>query len=154
MFASERVVFVVGRVRSHRQACALLSIVRSTVTTRWRLPERDAPILAALRELAGQYRATPFGACRSSFASRGDLSAYRAQGLRRVEGLQVPRRRSPRRVATAASHASDRPRKWVWAYGDNGNESWHAHRQRRNRVVECSVHRTCRDARCTIELAV
>ena len=50
----EQVAFVVGRGRSHRQACALLSVARSTMTYRSRLTERDAPVLAALRELAGQ----------------------------------------------------------------------------------------------------
>jgi transposase InsO family protein len=114
----EQVAYVVGRGRSHRQACAFLSVARSSMTYRSRLVERDAPILAALRELAGQYPRYGYRRMQIFPARQGwTMSADRAHRLWRVAGLQVPRRRPRRRVA------SGRPRpvpatgpNQVWAY--------------------------------------
>ena len=40
---------------SSRRACAVLSVARSTLGYESRLRQRDAPALAVMRELAGQY---------------------------------------------------------------------------------------------------
>ena len=40
---------------SSRRACAVLSVARSTLGYQSRLQQRDAPALAVMRELAGQY---------------------------------------------------------------------------------------------------
>lgn len=114
----EQVAYVVGRGRSHRQACALLSVARSTMTYRSRLAERDAPVLAALRDLAAQYPRYGYRRMQIFLARQGwTMSADRAHRLWRVAGLQVPRRRPRRRVAPG------RPRpvpatgpNQVWAY--------------------------------------
>lgn len=114
----EQVAYVVGRGRSHRQACALLSVARSSMTYPSRLAVRDAPVLSDLRELAGQYPRYGYRRMQVFLARRGHvMSADRAHRLWRLAGLQVPRRRPRRRVATG------RPRplpatgpNQVWAY--------------------------------------
>jgi putative transposase len=114
----EQVAYVVGRGRSHRQACALLSVARSTATYHSKLAVRDAPVLSDLRELAAQYPRYGYRRMQIFLARKGHvMSADRAHRLWRVAGLQVPRRRPRRRVA------SSRPRplpatgpNQVWAY--------------------------------------
>lgn len=114
----EQVAYVVGRGRSHRQACALLSVARSSMAYRSKLAARDAPLLADLRELAAQYPRYGYRRMQIFLARKGHvMSADRAHRLWRVAGLQVPRRRPRRRVATS------RPRplpatgpNQVWAY--------------------------------------
>ena len=114
----EQIAFVVGRGRSHRQACALLSVARSTITYQSKLAVRDAPVLSDLRELAAQYPRYGYRRMQIFLARKGHvMSADRAYRLWRVAGLQVPRRRPRRRVATG------RPRplpatgpNQVWAY--------------------------------------
>lgn len=114
----EQVAYVVGRGRSHRQACALLSVARSTATYQSKLAVRDAPVLSDLRDLAAQYPRYGYRRMQIFLARKGHvMSADRAHRLWRLAGLQVPRRRPRRRVATG------RPRplpasgpNQVWAY--------------------------------------
>ena len=51
----QQIAYVCQRGRSQRRACALLSVVRSAVNYQSRLAMRDAPVIAAMRELAGLY---------------------------------------------------------------------------------------------------
>jgi putative transposase len=51
---------------SHRRACALLSVARSTIGYQSRLALRDAPIVAAMRRLAAQYPRYGYRASESS----------------------------------------------------------------------------------------
>src|ERR1700676_1057958 len=51
----QQVAYAQGRGLSSRRACALLSVARSTLGYVSRLAVRDAPALAAMRTLAGQY---------------------------------------------------------------------------------------------------
>jgi len=79
---------------------------------------RDAPVLTAMRALAGQYPRYGYRKVRIFLARQGHtMSADRTYRLWRQAGLQVPRRRPRRRVATS------RPRPLpptamnrVWAY--------------------------------------
>ena len=48
----EQVAFVQARGRSHRRACALLTVARSTAHYVSRLQASDAPAVAAMRTLA------------------------------------------------------------------------------------------------------
>jgi hypothetical protein len=50
-----QIAYVCQRGRSLRRACALLNVARSTARSESRLEARDAPIVAAMRELAAQY---------------------------------------------------------------------------------------------------
>lgn len=114
----QQVAYVQTRGRSCRRACALLSIARSTVGYVSRLARRDAPVVQAMRGLAGQYPRYGYRKIRIFLARQGHvLSPERTYRLWRQAGLQVPKRRPRRRIATS------RPRplaptvvNHVWAY--------------------------------------
>ena len=107
-----------GRGLSQRRACRLLSVARSALGYESRVASRDAPVLAAMTELARQYRRYGYRRIHVLLARRGfEMSAERAYRLWRQAQLQVPRRRPRRRIA------SGRPRptppsaaNHVWAY--------------------------------------
>lgn len=114
----QQVQYVNRRGLSLRRACALLSVARSTLGYESRLARRDAPVLTVMRELAGQYPRYGYRRIQVFLGRRGHvMSADRTHRLWRLAGLQVPRKRPRRRVA------SSRPRPLaptgmgeVWAY--------------------------------------
>lgn len=113
-----QVAYAMKRGVSQRRACTLLSVARSALGYESRLAKEDAPVLEAMRELAGQYPRYGYRRIQVFLARRGfEMGAERAHRLWRQAGLQVPRRRPRRRIAsgrprptppTAANH--------VWAY--------------------------------------
>jgi putative transposase len=113
-----QVAYVNERGVSIRRACALLSVARSTLGYESRLVARDAPVVAAMRELSAQYPRYGYRRIQVFLERRGHvMSADRAHRIWRQAGLQVPRKRPRRRVA------SGRPRPLpatgaghVWAY--------------------------------------
>jgi putative transposase len=114
----QQVAYALGRGLSSRRACALLSVARSTLRYQSRLVARDAPAIAAMRELAGQYPRYGYRRIRIFLTRAGRaMSTDRTHRLWRQAALQVPRRRPRRRVATGrprpvpASGANQ-----VWAY--------------------------------------
>jgi putative transposase len=114
----QQVAFAQARGLSSRRACALLSVARSTLGYQSRLVARDAAALTAMRELAGQYPRYGYRRIRIFLKRVGHvMSVDRTHRLWRQAGLQVPRRRPRRRVATGrprplpASGANH-----VWAY--------------------------------------
>jgi putative transposase len=114
----EQIAYVRERGVSIRRACALLSVARSTLRYESVLAKREAPVTAVMRELAAQYPRFGYRKIRVFLGRRGHaMSADRAHRLWRRAGLQVPRRRPRRRVATgrprplAPSRANE-----VWAY--------------------------------------
>ena len=114
----QQVAYAQGRGLSSRRACAVLSVARSSLGYQSRLAVRDAPAIAAMRELAGQYPRYGYRRIRIFLKRAGHaMSADRTHRLWRQAALQVPRRRPRRRVATG------RPRpvpatgaNHVWAY--------------------------------------
>ena len=114
----KQVAYVRRRGISLRRACALLPVARSTMGYESVLAKRDAPVIAAMREIAAQYPRYGYRRIQVFLARRGlAMSADRAYRIWKKAGLQVPRRRPRRRVAT------DRPRplpatgvNQVWAY--------------------------------------
>jgi putative transposase len=114
----KQVGYVRKRRISLRRTCALLQVARSTVGYQSRLATRDAPVIAAMRELSAQYPRFGYRRIQVFLARRGlVMSADRAYRIWKQAGLQVPRRRPRRRVATG------RPRplpatgaNQVWAY--------------------------------------
>jgi putative transposase len=114
----QQVAYAEGRGLSRRRACALLSVARSTLGYTSRLIRRDAPVLPPLRTLAAQYPRYGYRTIQIFLAREGHvLGTDRMYRLWRQEGLQVPRKRPRRRVATS------RPRpvpptalNHVWAY--------------------------------------
>jgi putative transposase len=113
-----QVEYVHRRGLSLRRACALLSVARSSLRYRSRLAQKDAPVLQDMRELAGQYPRYGYRRIQVFLARRGHtIGPDRTHRLWRLAGLQVPRKRPRRRVA------SSRPRPLapsqlgqVWAY--------------------------------------
>ena len=114
----EQVAYVRRRGVSLRRACALLQVARSTVGYESVLARRDSPVISAMRELSAQYPRFGYRRIQVFLARRGHtMSADRAYRIWKKAGLQVPRRRPRRRVATG------RPRplpatgaNHVWAY--------------------------------------
>jgi len=100
----QQIAFVCQRGRSVRKACALLRVARSTLQYQPRLPQRDAPAVAAMQELAAQYPRYGYRRIQVFLERRGHtMSADRAHRLWRLHGLQVPRKR-PRRHAPVAGN--------------------------------------------------
>ena len=114
----QQVAFARARGLSGRRACAVLSVARSSVAYVSKLAARDAPVVTKMRALADQYPRYGYRKIRIFLRRGGDaMSAERAYRLWRQAGLQVPKRRPRRRVAT------QRPRplpatgvNQVWAY--------------------------------------
>jgi putative transposase len=114
----QQVAYAQGRGLSDRRACALLSVARSTLGYVSRLIAKDAPVLPAMRTLAGQYPRYGYRTIRIFLERPGHgMSADRMYRLWCQEALQVPKKRPRRRVATS------RPRplpptaiNHVWAY--------------------------------------
>jgi putative transposase len=87
---------------SIRRACALLSVARSSLRYESRLVKQDAPVLVAMRELAAQYPRYGYRRIQVFLERRGQrMSADRAHRIWRQAGLQVPRKRPRRRVASS-----------------------------------------------------
>ena len=114
----QQIAYVCQRGRSVRQACALLSVPRSTVGYQSRLVARDAPAVAAMQELAAQYPRYGYRRIQIFLARCGHImSPDRTHRLWRLHKLQVPRKRPRRRVA--ASRPRPLPATGVgqmWAY--------------------------------------
>ena len=51
----EQVRYAVGRGISQRRACTLLSVARSGLDYRYKMPVKDQPIVAAMRQYSEQY---------------------------------------------------------------------------------------------------
>lgn len=103
---------------SCRRACKLLGVARSSLSYTSRMDERDREVLACLVELAREYPRWGYRRMRILLARRGFvMGTNKAYRLWKKAGLQVPKKRRRRRVA------SSRPRpcpatgaNQVWAY--------------------------------------
>jgi len=114
----EQVAFACERGLSKRRACGLLGVARSALSYELRMPAKDAPVIEAMRALSSQYPRYGYRRMRIFLRRAGhELSWERTHRLWRKAGLQLPRRRPRRRIATG------RPRplpaagpNFVWAY--------------------------------------
>ena len=96
-----QVTYARQRGVSSRRACALLSVARSTLGYESRLTAKDAPVVAAMRELSAQYPRFGYRRIHVFLGRQGhEMSTDRAHRLWRQEGLQVPRKRPRRRLST------------------------------------------------------
>lgn len=86
---------------SLRRACALLDVARSGAAYTSKREAADAPVIARMRELAGQYPRYGYRMIQLLLAKQGlQMSVDRAHRLWKSAGLQVPRKRPRKRVAT------------------------------------------------------
>jgi putative transposase len=114
----EQVALACERGHSKRRACELIEIARSGLSYRSVRAERDAPTVEAMKRLAAHYPRYGYRRIRVFLRREGhSMSRQRTHRLWRLAGLQLPRRRPRRRVATS------RPRplpafgpNHVWAY--------------------------------------
>lgn len=114
----EQVALACERGLSKRRACELIEIARSGLGYVSVRAERDTPSLEAMKRLSAQYPRYGYRRIRVFLRREGHgMSRHRAHRLWRLAGLQLPRRRPRRRVA------SSRPRpvpafgpNQVWAY--------------------------------------
>jgi len=107
-----------ARGSSYRRACGLLSVARSALRYQSRLAAKDAPIVTQMRELSARHPRFGYRRIQVFLERLGyPMSPDRAHRIWRCAGLQVPRKRPRRRVA------SSRPRPLatktageLWAY--------------------------------------
>jgi putative transposase len=113
-----QVAFVCERGVSQRRACALMSVARSTLRYESRLIKRDAPVVAAMRELSAQYPRYGYRRIQVFLDRQGyAMSPDRTHRIWRQYGLQVPRKRPRKRVATSRPRPLPaRGANHVWAY--------------------------------------
>lgn len=96
----QQATFAHGRGLSQRRACALLSTAQSSLEYRSRMDDCDAPLIAAMRELAAQYPRYGYRRIQVFMERKGHgMSSDRAWRLWPKAGLQVPRKRPRKRVA-------------------------------------------------------
>ena len=114
----QQVAYATKRGLSKRRACALMSVARSALHYESRLIVKDAPALAAMSILSAQYPRYGYRRIHVFLERQGHrMSIDRAWRLWRDAKLQVPRKRSRKRLTLA------RPRPQaplaagqVWAY--------------------------------------
>lgn len=114
----EQVRLATVRGLSQRRACVLLSVARSTLGYESRMQAKDAPVKVAMQRLSAHY--PRFGYRRVNiFLGREGLlmSPDRAHRIWRQAGLQLPRRRPRRRVASRRPRPQAPTRiNEVWSY--------------------------------------
>jgi hypothetical protein len=86
---------------SQRRACTLMKVSRSALNYSSKRTARDAPVIARMREIAGQYPRYGYRRIRIFLGREGyAMSNGRMERLWRQARLQVPRKRPRRRVAS------------------------------------------------------
>ena len=114
----DQVALAMERGHSQRQACELMELPRSMLQYRAVRAERDAPALAAMRRISARYPRYGYRRIRIFLRREGHpMSPQRAYRLWRHAGLQLPRRRPRRRIATSRPRPlpANGPNQ-VWAY--------------------------------------
>ena len=107
-----------SRGHSQRRSCELIGIQRSALTYRRQMPQKDTPILQAMKRLAEQYPRYGYRRIRIFLRREGhEVGWEKARRLWRLAGLQLPKKRSRKRVATLRPRpkAPTGPNS-VWAY--------------------------------------
>src|SRR6202011_5874236 len=102
----EQVAYATGRGLSQRRACTLVGVGRSALRYRSKMAIKDATVLGRMRELAAQYPRYGYRRVRIFLGREGHvMSPARAHRLWRRAKLQVPRKRTRKRIA----HSKERP---------------------------------------------
>lgn len=107
-----------NRGLSARRACALLGVARSTLPYQLRMPVKDEPVIAAMRELSSQYPRYGYRRIHVFLDRCGHrMSPDRAHRIWRQAGLQVPVKRPRKRAAGSRPRPlPSQGRNQVWAY--------------------------------------
>ena len=112
------VAFASANGISQRRACTLFKVGRSALRYRSLKTDRDAPVLAAMRTLSGQYPRYGYRRIRIFLGRDGHkMSAGRAHRLWTAARLQVPRKRPRKRIASGRPRPlAPTGRDQVWSY--------------------------------------
>src|ERR1700689_434995 len=112
-----QVEYAKKRGLSKRRACALIGTARSGLEYESALDIADAPVIARMREIATQYPRYGYRRIRIFLARDGfKMSVDRAHRLWKKAQLQVPKKRSRRRIATGRPRPTPpNARNHVWA---------------------------------------
>jgi putative transposase len=95
-------LYAIERGMPQRRACALMQVARSALWYVPALPFKNAPVVSAMQRLSQQYPRYGSRRIRVFLGREGiDVGKDRCQRLWADHGLQVPRKRSRRRVATS-----------------------------------------------------
>lgn len=93
--------YAIERGVTQRRACALMQIARSSLRYVPMLPTKNAPVVAAMQRLSGQYPRYGSRRIRIFLAREGiEVGKERCSRLWAEHGLQVPKKRSRRRITT------------------------------------------------------
>ena len=113
-----QVAFASANGISQRRACTLFKVGRSALRYRSLKTDRDAPVLAAMRTLSGQYPRYGYRRIRIFLGRDGHkMSAGRAHRLWTAARLQVPRKRPRKRIASGRPRPlAPTGRDQVWSY--------------------------------------
>lgn len=113
----EQAHYAVERGLAHRKACTLLGISRSGLYYSPKMPEKDAPVISAMKRLSATY--PRFGSRRIRiFLQREGLSVgkERCARLWAIAGLQVPKKRQRKRSLTRQRPLAPTAKNAVWCY--------------------------------------
>jgi putative transposase len=113
-----QVAYAVQRGLSQRRACALMHVSRSALKYVSKMPGKDAAASQRMKELAAQYPRYGYRRVRIFLGRDGfAMSTSRAWRLWSAQRLQVPRKRSRRRVAASRPRPLAPTRaNQVWSY--------------------------------------
>ena len=93
--------YAIERGATQRRACALMQIARSSLKYVLVMPVKNAPVVQAMRRLSDQYPRYGSRRIRIFVTREGmEVGKERCSRLWAEHGLQVPKKRSRRRVAT------------------------------------------------------
>lgn len=113
----EQARYALSRGISHRRACTLLNICRSSLYYTAKMPVKDAPVIAAMKSLSGMY--PRFGSRRIRIFLRRDginIGKERCSRIWAKAGLQVPKKRRRRRAGVALRPLAPTSKNSVWSY--------------------------------------
>lgn len=109
--------YTINRGISHRRACTLLGIGRTSLYYSPKMLVKDAPVIKAMKSLSGIY--PRFGSRRIRVFLRRDgvyLGKERCSRLWAKAGLQVPKKRRRKRTVAATRPLTPTTRNFVWSY--------------------------------------
>jgi putative transposase len=114
----QQVAYATSRGLSVRRACTLLKVSRSTLGYESRLARKDNEVIGTMKQLARQYPRYGYRRIQVFMARAGyPMGCDRAWRLWSKAGLQVPRKRPRRRVASSRPRPEPATRmNQVWAY--------------------------------------
>lgn len=109
--------YAINRGISHRRACTLFSIGRTSLYYSPKMPIKDAPVIKAMKSLSGIY--PRFGSRRIRVFLQRDgiyIGKERCSRLWAKAGLQVPKKRRRKRAVAATRPLTPTVRNFVWSY--------------------------------------